>query len=1777
MATKKLSLPGKPVPPAAEPAYAELLNVTVLQQQEVTGVARGEPLSRTAPVDVLDDDVVELQFDNGIVQYIRVDDLEKESPKRRDAGGGADVIEVPAQFQRGGPSRGMWDWVLKGLKIFRVDPAKELANIGEAELVKRFESNTRPGPGLYRVDRDGNLVNPVAPGDLTGTGPFLLFIHGTASSTNGSFGGIFVKRADKKDNPAPQGPTEEWKKLRDVYEGRVLALQHRTFSESPVDNAIYAVERLPKGARVHLVTHSRGGLVGELLGLENISDANIDVFEKKRAKDSREPRPEQAAKEAAQQLRRLAGLLKEKQLVVEKFVRVAAPARGTILASGRLDLYFTIILNAVGAIPFLRADPLYALLKATALELIKRRTDPARLPGLEAMMPTSALIHFLNQRSTLKSSADLAVIAGDVQGDTFLTRLKAFATDVFYLEEHDLVVNTKAMFGGMGRSKPAYGFYHRAGNVDHFHYFHNERTRARLHGWLTSTEPDPDFQKFDPEKPGIQIKPVTARGAEAQKPLLIVVPDVFGTRLKNEPLWASDSDEDVLIAPYDPLIAHFSAAYDVQPFPWDWRGSLTDAAAKLAAAIAKETGDIRLIGHGAGGLVIHLVALNHQQEWDRVRRALLLGAPHHGMFAAVDWASGHSRLVKMFALADGLRDAQEIAKELRGHKGIVELAPTEFLGGTDREARWNRVVAYSAPEAALLDEAAQLRQQLLDATQLRQQLRDRTPKTIAIAGSAPETLVGYDSQTRARSVTPDGDGRVAHDQLHAAIETWKADVWHGNLPAAGAPFGAYAELLATGKTTILPRLPLPVARVADQRGEAEEKLLFPQLDDLHAEALAARPATPPQEEYAIKVKVRHSDLRMASNPVLVGHYLGDSINGVEEVLDCQLGGRLSRRFQLGLYPGEAGTAEIVRVKDGKPGGAIVIGLGQVGSATAETVRRGVTMAALRYALLVAEDPKEEEKGDRKGDDSRNPWPRSAAFSAVSVATRGGSVLDAEASVGAILRGALDANRLLRAQKLWHLVRIKEVELVELYEERAIKAHRAARNTAQRVRLELEPGERIDIEPLLDYTASGELRTPPDDASMGWWQRLIVTVGDDEEQPVAAADLDEEDEDAARAAAEKLPTKKKDRPMRFVVLGDRARVEAELQCRERNATRHLIRSAIETPAFNPELSGALFELLVPNVIKAASAAAPNVIMVLDHDTAQYPWEVLSDPMIPDTGPYAVRTGMLRQFIAPKYRAAPRYAGTKSALVIGDTLIDPNPDKLPKLPGAQDEAKGVARVLEAAGYDPRVLIRRPASEVQTALFARPYRILHLAGHGIYRPDRPAESGMVLGANVYLTPCQLRQLRTVPDLVFINCCFLGGISRSVNALAASVAEELINMGVKAIVAAGWAVDDSAAVTFASTFYGEMLERRATFGDAVRSARDAVFRNHSSTNTWAAYQCYGNPGFSLADAEERDDDGGPGEFCSKREYVDDFRTLSARATALAGSSDPKKRQSLRTQLTERVANLPAAWRDGEMLTHIAFAWRDIGDFQKAVEALESAFADSSATMPVKGLEQLVNMLARLAVQRHREGDAAAKAGDETLASTRFKERDEAIGRATQRMKLFEKLPSSRERSALLGSAAKRLATVAPTKEEREKMLLEAAERYEEAARLPAKPDDNPAYPVLNSVAIRWLLEPDTQGLASQIDEWKDLVEQWNDHADHWKRVSWADYHFTRWLLDPAEGIESIALLYRDAAKGDTSESQWSSIIEHIEFVIDMLASDPDRADRQADAIELADKLRNR
>ena len=121
---------------------------------------------------------------------------------------------------------------------------------------------------------------------------------------------------------------------------------------------------------------------------------------------------------------------------------------------------------------------------------------------------------------------------------------------------------------------------------------------------------------------------------------------------------------------------------------------------------------------------------------------------------------------------------------------------------------------------------------------------------------------------------------------------------------------------------------------------------------------------------------------------------------------------------------------------------------------------------------------------------------------------------------------------------------------------------------------------------------------------------------------------------------------------------------------------------------------------------------------------------------------------------------------------------------ELPGAQAEAESVAQVLQSEGYDVNKIIKAEALQVVSELFAKEYKIIHLAGHGVYNVDNPLKSGLVLGENIFLTTAELGQLRIVPELVFINCCHLGRIDKELQVklphkMAASIAQELINMG--------------------------------------------------------------------------------------------------------------------------------------------------------------------------------------------------------------------------------------------------------------------------------------------------------------------------------------------------------------------------------------------------------------
>src|SRR5437868_2750036 len=213
--------------------------------------------------------------------------------------------------------------------------------LGTKALMWAIEERlSRPAGHLYRwEDSSGTLEGGVADDTARMVGadgkprPALVFIHGTGSSTLGSFGDL--QRSDRG----------LWARLESRFPGGISGFEHRTLSESPIENALQLAAALPRGARVSLVTHSRGGLVGDLLCLQDI-DRHIDSYsfafpgvgDAQGRETAVRKELDRAHAEHRDQLRALFALLRDKSLVVERYVRVASPAQGTRLASGNFDV-----------------------------------------------------------------------------------------------------------------------------------------------------------------------------------------------------------------------------------------------------------------------------------------------------------------------------------------------------------------------------------------------------------------------------------------------------------------------------------------------------------------------------------------------------------------------------------------------------------------------------------------------------------------------------------------------------------------------------------------------------------------------------------------------------------------------------------------------------------------------------------------------------------------------------------------------------------------------------------------------------------------------------------------------------------------------------------------------------------------------------------------------------------------------------------------------------------------------------------------------------------------------------------------------------------------------------------------------------------------------------------------------------------------------------------------------------------------------------------------------
>lgn len=1771
------------------------------------------------------DEVVRVELENGFVLWTRADDLIRDCGRKtlgRDGASEAWEIDVrPRQRDARGSSRGLLGIGIKVLEFFGVDlKGKAAGALGEALEKKLLRGNE---PGLYRCSLGDAFALTAVPRDETLAAtpePILLFIHGTGSSCEGSFGKLWEKGDAQRAARL---------KLRESYGERVYAWEHRSLTQSPIQNALALAQQLPKGTPVHLVTHSRGGLVGELLCLvqrdpgtdplkpellDSLFAADRTVAEQlglqplevvaARARD-------EAYEADRQRLRDLLQQLDEKRFTIARFVRVACPARGTTLASGRLDRWLSVL-------DLVSGNGLFGDVADFLFAVVKQRTDPRTLPGLEAMMPGSALTRLLHLPD-LMTSADLTVISGDIEGEGLWGQIKLFAVDWFYGADHDLVVNTGSMYGGLRRPEKGARFQRDKGEqVCHFNYFANDKSVRWLVAGLTRAEgADGGFlpiQEAKHEPPKWREAVRRSRAATTPRPLAVVLPGTMGSVLdvEGKEVWinywrllrgglkrmrmgaAGVEPTDLLDDFYGPLLEFLAGSHRVEIFPYDWRLSVRDAAARLVTVLerllpeAERSGQpVHIVAHSMGGLVVRAMLADGgkgAEIWRRIKalsdnsRFMMLGTPNRGSYEAVRWLTGFNPTELKLSLLDITQGTDEIIDIVRRYPGLLELLPfAEDDPDFSQQSRWQA-----------LKEALRARWQPAELEMLRnasstwQLLRGAAvdpERMIYVAGSQWATVADYrlteDSDDPLRVgrksldfiATRQGDGTVTWKSGRLpGVKTWYVEeTAHDELCTQKRAFAGYLDLLMKGSTQRLKQTPSALARAA---GEPEFFTLprLPFTDGIPDEnsvrsfgfgAGALRLAEDEAEVVLplIRVTITHGDLAYARHHVLVGHYEGDTIVSAEAALDKRLDRALTERMQLGIYPGPLKTHTLFcnQRPGARPKGALVIGLGQVGELSPGILEVCTRKALLDFAVQMAQRPA------ANPDEPRGVYAAALTCMLVGSGAGGMTVRD---SIEAILRGAVAANEKLVSAGLDNKVLIDEIEFLELYEDVAIAAAEALEQALTDGLL----ATAVEWSSKVVNQGEGGFRRVRFGEAPEWWQRLEIIE------------------------------EKGGNGLRFIATTDRARAEETQATGQLLLADAFIKRATQSPRVNAEVAKTLFEMLLPNRLKELAPRQSDLVLLVDELSARYPWELLEDRWSQCDRPPAVAGGLVRQLKSRDYRAATAHAFEARALVVG------NPDLegwalFPDLPGARQEGQRVAAVLAAGGFTVDACIDERADRIIDGLHRDAWRILHLAGHGehdftLLMPDKDESclscgqtlpeqkknlSGMVIGKNTFLTPGDVGQMRWVPELVFINCCHLGktqsATPREYNRLAANLAVQFIRMGVKAVVAAGWAVDDGAALAFAESFYTHLLDGES-FGEAVRAAREEIWVQYPDVNTWGAYQCYGDPSYRLRS------NGGSSvprvvhPFHAPAELVAELHNLteSIRMESREPGSDAGALESLRQRISEMTTRIPEPQREGwlkrgDVATALGLAWGESGAYSEAIDWLERAMKAEKGDLSVRAVEQYANFQVRRAAEQWQQLQ------DKAASTSLSREREALSARIEKALNaldfLCERAPTV-ERLNLLGSACKRLAMVNEEEGPRQEALFNMANYYRRAYELGGKGNIYPfsnwavAKALVSALAAPGGSKRQSDELLRLRDECQQMMEvvleRANSEPNFWNSVAQPDLEVVMLLAQPklsaklaTEAAQRISDGYRSAFKRGSSPREMASVRESIDFVIAM------------------------
>lgn len=1700
-------------------------------------------------VEIDDDKIIEFEFEDDSVWIGDRETLQEVFPEQFKRSAGEDELFLPDEISSDESGRGIFKKV--GIKLFKVFVKRKVIRPKMREMAFNLENK--------QLAFKGNDFEEVKYGILCHCRPdfelevaetldvskkHLLFLHGTGSSTKSSFG-------DLKDS-------EDWNTLAKGYgEKQILAFQHRSLTASPLENVLDLVRQLPTGIKVDLLSQSRGGLVADVFARFCTKSEGFDTTERDVLSDNDRDRDLAVIKE-------IAAMMQSKKITIESMVRVAGPANGTTLASKRLNIFLNVTFNLIGLASGQAGNPIFIAFKETIMEAVSCKDEVDVLPGLEAMNPKSPFIKVLNyQGSEVIIDFPLYVVGGSSELSLKFKSLVVLVGKFFFLDKNDLVVDTESMKWGARRTEGLVSvFIEKSGLIDHFKYFSTERTIQAIIGALEAEK-----GKI-PEGFSLHNYELQERGAlgleggryqkdevSGAKPIVIILPGIMGSNLKDKQmLWinylrflkgdlldlqykgdgAESLQADSLIATsYKDLGENLRKTYDVVTFQFDWRIPLKESAVILNEkidALLKFQQPIKIVAHSMGGVLVRDFILYHPETWQKLNssigfRAVFLGSPLGGSYRIPYVLFGKDSIIRLLGKIDIRHSTKGLLNVFCDFPGILNLLPIGKNNRHDFSDRnlWEKLRSASGdeswpiPSKKVLEEFGKHQEIVLknaesiDFKNITYIAGQSSKKNFTVSNLdiVDDELVFYATDRGDESVTWDSG---IPEAIKKSGQYYYCNVTHGGLSKDSKLFGAIEDLLIYGSTNKLQNS-LPSIRGEEKDFIAKEPEVFDISEENVLNTIMGIDKTGEKwaVEKPIRVTVSHGDLKYAKFPVLAGHFEYDAILTTEKAIDRELKGELTRLHQLGLYPGPIGTNQIVMAEKGSEfKGGVIVGLGVPGELSAYQLMISIEKGVSRYLTVRNQTQRSE------GENEENEI---VGISVIAIANTYGG-LSTDSSIRAILQGIQRANRNIQIYYEGKIGGIEEVEIIELYNDKALSILKSAQ------RLQFNDSRDFNVVfggKGLQSKIGRRWRIPYDNSS-DWWTRITVC---------------EEEEDGQEK-------------FKMSVATSGASEKYEKVDSNNKTLKILLKDMTMNNQYSPEIAKTMFELLIPLSFKEELKRQNNISWVLDIASAEYPWEMIQEDV--DSVPICINSGMVRQLSTGNFREKTARVNEQTALVIGDPILD---KYLPQLIGAKKEAELVSGILKEKGYSIQSLINSNAAEIFIKLLSKNHKIIHLAGHGVFNYGPSKSTGMVIGNDSFLTPGQIAGMSETAELVFVNCCYLGqmdketeALSQQKNKFAANIGTQLINNGARAVIVAGWAVDDAAALEFAKQFYQNMFEGEG-FGEAVRRARKKIYQEFKGrTNTWGAFQCYGDPFYKLTNEYSgKSKDSG---ILVVEEVEIELLNLLQQMESNSKDQDHdwilKRMMDIETSV-ERIGLF-----NNRIFELAASVYSGLNEYAKSCACFEKLMASTKSDFSVKSLEQHCNVKAKLAVKEYLD----AEEGKESSSLTMI---DDVISQ----LGVILQLGNTSERLSLLGSAYKRKMYVLSKMSSKDtfKALASASENYEKATLLSEYKNPYPLTNWLTLLKLSLLNQGETSVSKIPLKARKaldELLEKYSknktDGKDFWIMANEATILLTQFIIGGSKvTLDDLQKAYDQVWKLAGNKGQKSAEIEHLEIVCSILS----------------------